>query len=374
MDKAEKEMAMCATIAKSGLFDSAWYLRQYPDVLAAGIDPILHYVRYGEREGRKPSADLSFWHAHGDTMLGNKLYEYIAGSNRKSIESATIPIVFACNEKYAPYLSVAIASLAANADPGNDYTVYIFYNELTGTTLQRLCSQATSFMHIIPLNVAKHTTELVENAAMVRHLTHETYFRILMPKLLPQHNKVVYLDCDIVINTDIAKIYSFDVSHSLLGAVHVISDKAWLEKVMARMGKTVCFYFNTGVLLINNFEFIKRDIFTLFMQYALSGKEYICADQDILNIICDGKVKKLPRTWNYGWFTFCKGLFGLISPSVLKSDAAFFKKPNIVHFVSEIKPIHENDGHFAPMFWHYAHYSPFFEYLKGICKYNINGI
>jgi GT2 family glycosyltransferase len=43
------------TIRSSGLFDAAWYLREYQDVAATGIDPVLHYLEYGVREGRCPN-------------------------------------------------------------------------------------------------------------------------------------------------------------------------------------------------------------------------------------------------------------------------------------------------------------------------------
>jgi glycosyltransferase involved in cell wall biosynthesis len=42
-------------LRKSGLFDAAWYLETYPDVAARGIDPALHYLRHGAREGRDPN-------------------------------------------------------------------------------------------------------------------------------------------------------------------------------------------------------------------------------------------------------------------------------------------------------------------------------
>ncbi len=41
-------------IAHSPLFDSDWYLDNYPDVAAAGLDPIWHYLEHGEHEGRNP--------------------------------------------------------------------------------------------------------------------------------------------------------------------------------------------------------------------------------------------------------------------------------------------------------------------------------
>lgn len=45
-------------IAQSGLFDSAWYLSQYPDVAASGVDPIVHYLQFGAGEGRDPSENF----------------------------------------------------------------------------------------------------------------------------------------------------------------------------------------------------------------------------------------------------------------------------------------------------------------------------
>ena len=45
-------------IRRSGLFDEAWYLRQNPDVARTGADPIRHYIRFGEREGRRPRPDF----------------------------------------------------------------------------------------------------------------------------------------------------------------------------------------------------------------------------------------------------------------------------------------------------------------------------
>lgn len=45
-----------AVIRASATFDCDYYLRQYPDVGASGIDPVRHYLRYGAAEGRNPSA------------------------------------------------------------------------------------------------------------------------------------------------------------------------------------------------------------------------------------------------------------------------------------------------------------------------------
>jgi len=43
-------------IEQSGRFDAIWYLTSYPDVAAAGVDPLRHYVEFGAAEGRKSNA------------------------------------------------------------------------------------------------------------------------------------------------------------------------------------------------------------------------------------------------------------------------------------------------------------------------------
>ena len=62
-----------AIIERSGLFDRQWYLKQYPDVAAAGMDPLLHYVMRGALEGRKPAV----WF---DTRFYLKRYPKVAAS------------------------------------------------------------------------------------------------------------------------------------------------------------------------------------------------------------------------------------------------------------------------------------------------------
>lgn len=42
-------------IRDSGLFDAAWYRETYPDIAAAGADPLAHFADWGWREGRNPN-------------------------------------------------------------------------------------------------------------------------------------------------------------------------------------------------------------------------------------------------------------------------------------------------------------------------------
>lgn len=70
------------TIAGSSLFDPQWYLTQNPDVAAAGVDPLLHYTRWGAFEGRDPGPNFSSgWYLSQNPDVAakgiNPLYHYL---------------------------------------------------------------------------------------------------------------------------------------------------------------------------------------------------------------------------------------------------------------------------------------------------------
>lgn len=52
-------LQLIETINQSALFDADWYLNEYPDVVILGMNPVEHYVRYGERLGRQPSPNFN---------------------------------------------------------------------------------------------------------------------------------------------------------------------------------------------------------------------------------------------------------------------------------------------------------------------------
>ena len=58
--------------------DQAWYLATYPDVAAAGLDPVKHYLKHGWREGRDPRPDFS-------TRGYLALHEEIAGTQQNPL-------------------------------------------------------------------------------------------------------------------------------------------------------------------------------------------------------------------------------------------------------------------------------------------------
>lgn len=95
LDAKKKTDAAATTVTAilaSGLFDREWYLSQYPDVAEAGVEPVEHYVKFGWREGRNPSARFdtaSYLAAYPDFDFAkqNPLLHHVQKTSRSKVKS-----------------------------------------------------------------------------------------------------------------------------------------------------------------------------------------------------------------------------------------------------------------------------------------------
>ena len=75
-------------VGRSPLFDAEWYLLTYPDVKAAGVDPVVHYLMSGARELRNPSVNFdtaAYLQQNADVQRKgfNPLYHFIRYGDKK---------------------------------------------------------------------------------------------------------------------------------------------------------------------------------------------------------------------------------------------------------------------------------------------------
>ncbi|HDZ49571.1 hypothetical protein LCGC14_0056350 [marine sediment metagenome] len=75
-----KEIEAVKLLSSSKLFDEKWYKECYPDVAMAGMPPVLHYLKYGWLMRRDPSQDFSsekYIQSNKDVMNINPLLHYL---------------------------------------------------------------------------------------------------------------------------------------------------------------------------------------------------------------------------------------------------------------------------------------------------------
>ena len=285
-----------------------------------------------------------------------------------------VPVVFAADNNYVPQLTTTIYSAIKNADPNRFYDVVVLQRDIAGDKQERMWRFFEQFpnMSLRFLNVERELSgyDLSTNNA---HISVETYYRFLIQQLMPDYDKVLYLDSDIIITGDIARLYDTDLQGNLLGAIRDID---FLGNLNVKHGKRMAYaknvlkmknpydYFQAGVLVLNTKAMREHCTIKQWLTYA-SNPNYIYNDQDVLNAHCEGKVLYLPWEWNV--VHDCGGRVGnLFAQAPNDIYDAYMKSrsnPQIIHYAGYQKPWVDLDCDYASIYWRYARETPFYERL-----------
>lgn len=226
-----------------------------------------------------------------------------------------INICLSCDNNYAKYAGVTITSIVYNADKGDKYHFYILDNGIKEDLKQQICS-ITDFP-ITFFQVQDEDFQIFKKITTNKYITIPTYFRLKIASYFPNLNKVIYLDCDTIINTSLSKLNNIDISGYLLAGVQDI------KKSIVEQNST---YVNDGVLVFNLEKIREEHIENKFFEYTQQHlAEIVCGDQEIINAVCKGKIKLIDPLWNVQTGSFI-------------NRSNFTKHPYIIHYVSKQKP------------------------------------
>ncbi|MEI2653948.1 MAG: glycosyltransferase family 8 protein [Microthrixaceae bacterium] len=203
----------------------------------------------------------------------------------------------------------------------------------------------------------------------VFHFTTATYFRILCGDLLPRDvERVLYLDCDVVVRADVADICSADLGGGIVGAVRDahLGDAPWKQKLNALTGANMQDYFNTGVLVIDVARYRDAGIGPAVL--ALLDRchgDFFFADQDAFNVVLADRWHALPARWNVQsyWYAIDICIRSASYPPDWRLEYVnAIKNPAIVHYTTPSKPWQFMNAH--PMkaeYWKYRRLTPYAE-------------
>lgn len=264
-----------------------------------------------------------------------------------------VHIALASSDNFTPYLSVTIQSVIANANKERKYNIYILHTNITDENIAAIKKMQTENVSIRFFNISKSLSSI--KLYSHNHISEETYFRALLPKLLSNINKVVYIDCDLVVLKDIGELYDINIEKYLLGAVKNCCNEFVANYIQNDIHIQPDEYFNAGVLLINLKMFRELDIPHKFFEIATGEKKFIMMDQDILNILCNKKILYLDNRWNVVWqFLFKRERPYSLLPEYKDEYARATSDPFIVHYTTEKKPWEYKTAPFANYFWDFA--------------------
>lgn len=199
-----------------------------------------------------------------------------------------IPIVFSTDHNYVMQTGVCIYSLLHSADKCH-YSIFVIIDEnVTCLDKRQLESQVSQFNgHSIDfVNINNQFNGWYE----VRGISKAAYYRLLIPWLLPDYDKIIYSDVDVIFRLSLQQIYNVDLNDNYLAAVRGAYFR--YSKEPAEYAKSIGLspenYFNSGFLLINAKKQREDNLKDEILKYSTSRLTY--QDQDIINLICKGNI------------------------------------------------------------------------------------
>ena len=266
-----------------------------------------------------------------------------------------IPIFFTIDDSYAPFLAVALNSAIKNSDPQRNYKAIVLYQDLGADNISRLQSLQTENFKIELMPIRANMEDLddrMSNRLRCDYFTLTIYFRLFIPSMFPQYDKGIYIDSDIVLTDDIAKLFDIDIGENYIGACNDLSIAdipplvAYTEKAVGVNAKE---YINSGVLLMNLKKMREDDLEGHFLS-LLNNYHFdsIAPDQDYLNAMCNGKIYYLEEKWD-----------------TMPNDAKpMLTETSLIHYNLFSKPWCYDGIQYEEQFWNYAQDCGFIDEIR----------
>lgn len=262
-----------------------------------------------------------------------------------------IPVFFAVDNGYIPFLSVALRSLIDNTSKENIYAIKILYTNVTEENKIKINKYETENISIEFVDLNKQLEEIKEKLYTRNYFSNTTYYRLFIPELYPEYDKAVYIDSDTVCLSDIAELYNTDMGDNLIagipdGVIQAIDIfKDYVERVVGVADYNN--YFNAGVIVMNLKELRDYKFEEKFIYMLEKIKFEVAQDQDYLNRLCKGRVKILDYSWNR-------------MPVMGKTEG----KINLIHYNLGAKPWYFDNVVYQEYFWEYAKKTEFYNEIK----------
>jgi len=293
-----------------------------------------------------------------------------------AFEENNIAVAVSCNEYYMPILGVMLNSLLENGTPENHYDILVLRNipefESDGTIRNiKMLKKMVSGYRNPRIRFIDISGLLGEKEFFVRgNFTPETYFRLFLPQVLKNYEKVLYLDADMVVCRDVAELFKTDLDGALLGAVRdpIISgsnkSRMYNKRAdMERLGiRNIYDYFQAGVLLIDLKKISENGLCKTMIEYAATH-DCDLVDQDVLNLFCQGRVKFIDNKWNVDVNSIAMKVVPSAPAAMWKEYRKNREKAYIYHFAGADKPWNDPTLDKADIFWQAARKTMWYEII-----------
>ncbi len=284
-----------------------------------------------------------------------------------------IDVLYQFNEKYAPYAGTSITSLFESNRHFQTIRVFILGEELSPESVERL--QATGERYGRQISFVD-TTALIEKMQALHMPTYRGSYaaniRLFLPELLDASvDRLLYLDSDTIVDGRLDELAEMPMRDH--PAAMALDSLVRLHKRRLGFSKEEP-YFNSGVILFHLERWRQEKCSERIAEHVKTVRaHYPSPDQDLLNVVCRGRIMTLPPRYNFqpihlafsvGSYFRCFGKKGYYQPDEIRRDQG---KPVVFHFFRFVGEFPWNQDNLHPdndIFDKYLAKSEFSDYVK----------
>lgn len=255
-----------------------------------------------------------------------------------------IAIVCASDNNFALPMMVMLSSAVINLDKNSIVDIYIIDSGILEKNRQRIEHLITRYNNVNSLSFLNKNLEDSKNLYATSAINKTTYLRILLPNLLPNLEKVIYLDSDLIVEDDLTKIWSISFDGCLAMGIQdyyfpTVSSNEALENYKELRLNTDTPFCNAGVIVMNLAAWRVEDIGNKIMNYCETTNQN---DQQGINAILAGRWKLIDPRWNVTLSSLdsFKNTSFYRDLSLEEVRETLLSKPGILHYTSRFKPWH----------------------------------
>ena len=270
-----------------------------------------------------------------------------------------IPIVFCFDDNLEIPAGVCLTSLLVNANTDIFYDIFILHSDkctFPGGKLNEL-PQRYGNCKITYRSIGRS----FENAFEIRGITVAAYYRLLIPEIIPEYDKIIYSDVDVIFRSDLSQLYeTTDLTDFYMAGVVSVSasiDAAY-KKYIEGLGLNPAEYIYSGNLIINSQKLSEDGMVQKFIKEA-SHSNYKYQDMDIINIVCKGKIMRLPPVFCMTIAINKYAAYQIETPCYTEQELKDALQEGIIHYNGH-KPWKQYCPHFD-VWWEYYRQSIFFD-------------
>lgn len=252
-------------------------------------------------------------------------------------------VALAADSDYLPHAATVLHSLLTSNPPSSVNAHLLHPPTLSSKAVGRL----RAMVEDLGGSICFHNIDPVAVAGLpsMGRISQVMWYRLLLPDLLPETHRVLYLDCDTLAMDDLSPLWRLDMHARPVAAVSNVFPRDLLH-IPAHVGVPADSYFNSGVLLMDLDAWRGREFGGEIARAAIDHPDrLVFPDQDALNIVLAADREPLHPRWNAQnsvfYFAWAEEVLGADAVREARSD------PAILHFEgpAQAKPWHPRSTH-----------------------------